>query len=145
MQKLELLAKGIDFSFVAGVPNAGNAFAKGLSALIEQPLIVLSKDGRVLDGTWSLGMRILLVENVTTTGLSIFGLAQKLRDQGMIVSDVLILVDRGQGATKRLDGCGIAPHVLFRMDSLLDFYWGRGLITPEQCLEVTEYLQENRR
>ncbi|HEV2165587.1 MAG TPA: orotate phosphoribosyltransferase [Thermoplasmata archaeon] len=54
-------------------------------------------EGEVPDGA-----RVVVIEDVTTTGGSVLETVQILRSAGAIVDRVLVVVDRGEGARERL-------------------------------------------
>jgi orotate phosphoribosyltransferase len=61
------------------------------------------------------GARVVLVEDVVTTGGSSQKAVTRLRDHGYIVDTVLALVDRGQGGRAALSGMGLQLHALFEL------------------------------
>jgi len=66
------------------------------------------------------GKRILLVEDVTTSGGSaVFGIEQ-LRSAGAVVTDVIAVVDRNEGAGKTLQDLDITLTPLVRMQDLIN-------------------------
>lgn len=58
--------------------------------------------------------RILLIEDVTTTGGSSLKAIAILRDAGAVVTDVLTIVDRQEGAREAFSDAGVRLHAMFR-------------------------------
>ncbi|MYZ47518.1 orotate phosphoribosyltransferase [Propylenella binzhouense] len=66
------------------------------------------------DGESLAGKRVLVVEDVTTTGGSALKAVAKLRQDGAVVSDVITIVEREEGATEAFVQAGLALHWLYR-------------------------------
>lgn len=64
----------------------------------------------------------LLVEDVTTTGGSVISAAQVLRNEGLIVTRVISVVDRGEGAEDALCKEGLGLIALVGAKTLLEDY-----------------------
>lgn len=63
------------------------------------------------------GRRIVLVEDVVTSGGAVLDATRVLREQGAIVEDVLCVIDRQEGGSQRLAELGLTLHpVLTRTD-----------------------------
>lgn len=60
------------------------------------------------------GKRIVVIDDVATSGASIMEAVRLVRAEGAIVTDAIVLVDREEGAKERLAAEGIALHAIFR-------------------------------
>lgn len=76
--------------------------------------------GAYLEGTKSVpaGARVVLVEDVVTTGGSTLSACARVRDAGFVVTDVLAILDRAQGGRENLAKEGLALHALFTLDDI---------------------------
>ncbi len=61
---------------------------------------------QIIDGDPGKGDRIVIVEDVTTTGESVLKAVDAMRDRGCDIVCVLTIVDRCEGAPERLRGAG---------------------------------------
>jgi orotate phosphoribosyltransferase len=78
---------------------------------------------RTLEGNTRLaaGAKLVLLEDVVTTGGSTLSAAAKLRAAGYVVSGVVALVDRLEGGREAIDGDGLPLVALFtRADFIKD-------------------------
>jgi orotate phosphoribosyltransferase len=64
----------------------------------------------------------LLLEDVTATGGSVISAAQAMRDEGIIVKNVISVVDRDEGAEEALAKEGLILISLVRAKTLLEDY-----------------------
>ena len=71
------------------------------------------------DGYLPDGSDVLIVEDVTTTGGSALQAIEEVRARGCRVKAVATIVDRGDGATERLQAEGIKLISLFKMSDFL--------------------------
>lgn len=68
-----------------------------------------------IDGKYKSGQKVLLIEDVVTTGGSIVELVEILRNQGLIVEDVLVFVDREQKGKENLEKHGLRVRSVFKL------------------------------
>ncbi|MCL5966732.1 MAG: orotate phosphoribosyltransferase [Deltaproteobacteria bacterium] len=68
-----------------------------------------------IEGTWNLrpGMRAAIVEDVVTTGASTLKAIERAQLGGLVVSRVLVLVDRNEGGAEALAGRGYRLEPMF--------------------------------
>ncbi|MDI7268461.1 MAG: orotate phosphoribosyltransferase [Myxococcota bacterium] len=123
---LAALARAFDpVHAYAGVALGGCALASAASfasALLGEPVPALyvrkePKDhgtGRLVEGTERLsGRRVVLLEDVVTTGGSTIRAAEALRGQGLDVAGAACIVDRVEGGREALDAAGLPLRSLF--------------------------------
>ena len=72
------------------------------------------------EGEIPAGSRVLVIEDVATTGGSSAETVGVVRAAGGIVDRVLVVVDREQGARERLEGLGVRLEALVTMRQLRD-------------------------
>ena len=121
----EVLMKNPPFDAVAGVAVWGVPLAVAVSLESGKPYVIIRKEQKA-HGLASLiigevsGKRVLLVEDVTTSGGSaLFGIEQ-LRSAGAVVEEVITVVDRDEGAEKTLSDLNVKLTPLVSMKDLVD-------------------------
>ncbi|NJE54198.1 orotate phosphoribosyltransferase [Thermococcus sp. 21S9] len=108
---------GVEFDRVAGPELGAVPIATALSLETGKPLVIVRKKpkghgtGSQIEGEVKPGERVLLVEDVTTTGGSVLRSAKVLESQGAKVSAILVVVDREEGAKENLSGYLFEPLV----------------------------------
>jgi orotate phosphoribosyltransferase len=96
--------------------------------------------GKDVEGLWQPGERVVIIEDVITSGGSIITTAEKLRALGLIVEDVVVLIDRGQGGIHNLAGAGIRAHPVFNLPTMLDYLEARGRMEKTKADDVRAFL-----
>jgi orotate phosphoribosyltransferase len=109
MGAVPLVAATAAMSAVAGRPVRAVFVRKAAKAHGTQSLI----EGLAGEETLS-GRRVVVVEDVTTTGGSALKSIAALREAGAIVSDVVTVVDREEGAAAAFEAEGVVLHALYR-------------------------------
>src|SRR2546425_11099762 len=110
--------QGIDK--IAGIPTGGLPWASVLAYNLSKPLVYTRKEvkthgrERRVEGVLASGERVLLVDDVITTGKSILAALDILRAEGGEDEDALVLIDRGAGGKENLDKPGVQSHALAR-------------------------------
>lgn len=148
----------ISYQGIAGIPNAGNPIAEAFAEFAtlhgsEVPLLGFSKDEK--DGLRRIGpmlntkalprgRKLLLIDDLATYGGSKDEALERAREAGYIVTDILVLVDRQQGALVELAEKGVSLHAAFLLSSMLQYYRDQGDITIPEYMAVRRYLDSNR-
>lgn len=110
---------------IAGVPTAGLPLGTALSLVSGLPLVYpratvkAHGTGRSVEGVWSAGDRVVMVDDVATAGTSLLEAAEVLREAGLVVEQALVIVDRQAGARERLAAAGVELSALFTLDDVL--------------------------
>lgn len=121
----EVLPYAQGYARLAGVELGAVPLIVALSLESSLPYIMIRKAGRahgteqVLEGDLSHGDRVLLLEDVTTTGGSVEEAVRSLRDAGAVVDRVVCVVDRGEGAEERLERQGVQLIALVKGQDLM--------------------------
>lgn len=75
--------------------------------------------GKLIEGGFSSGMPVVIIEDVITTGDSALRAASSVRDAGGIVLGILAVVDREEGGRERIADVGYEVVSLTRVSELL--------------------------
>jgi orotate phosphoribosyltransferase len=135
------------FDLVAGVPFGGLHLATAFSLLTDTPMIYVrpggEKDHRI-EGRYEEGQAVLVIDDLITTGGSILETTGILQAHGLKVRDVIVLVDREQGAAERLRRHGYNLVPILRLTVMLNYYYNTGLIDEFWYRRSIEYLRANQ-
>ncbi len=112
------------FDAVAGVATSGLVMSSPLAAFLRKPMVYVRKGEkghgmrRVVEGDVPLGSRMLLVDDLATSGGSLAEAAGTLRDRGLVVTDAVVLVDRLEGAGSKLASLGVRLRSFTSIDEV---------------------------
>ncbi|MFH1104648.1 MAG: orotidine-5'-phosphate decarboxylase [Actinomycetota bacterium] len=140
------LLRGIAFDHVGAVPygaiGIGTAVAleAGASLVWPRPEPKGHGTGAVVEGVWSAGERVALIDDVATTGTSAIEAAAILRRAGLTVEDLVVLVERDPSARPTLAEAGIRLHAITTLAGLVADLVASGVASAEQGAAVEEFL-----
>lgn len=135
------------FDAVAGVPIGGLHIATALSLQMDRPLLYLrpARDpdevmAPHVEGIYRPGQRVLVVDDLAAGGGSLVETIEGLRDAGLIVSNAVVLIDREQGAARRLEAMGVKMHCILALEVLLTYLHAQGHVTRDDYDRAHGYL-----
>lgn len=132
---------------VAGIPVAGLPLATALSLETGIPLIfprMTAKahgTGNKVEGDWKKGERVLLLDDLITTGKSKIEAIDILREAGLIVEDLVVLLERGAQGAKDMKAANINLLSYAHVSELLEPCHELKLIDDSQLKEMTAYAE----
>jgi len=135
---------------ILGVPTAGVPFATLVSQKLDIPLIYYRQARKEhgvrkkIEGLLGRNDRVLIVDDLITTGESVIEAAEVVRDQGGVVNELVVLLDREQGGPESLRASRVEPHVLFKISNAVNWLHAVGLMQDEIYQTVVKYIEEER-
>jgi len=137
------------FSRLVGIPYAGLPIATAISLHTNWPMIYPRKEVKAygtkaeIEGVFSPGEQVVLIDDLATTGGSKFETIDKLSNVDLCVKDVVVLIDRQSGASEELSQAGYHLHSVFTLTQLLDHWESRNSIPKDQIEAVRVFLQNS--
>ena len=136
---------------ILGVPTAGVPFATVVSQKLGIPLIYYRQARKEhgvrkkIEGILERNDRVLIIDDLITTGESVIEASEVVRDQGGVVNELVVLLDREQGGKERLRSSRIEPHVLFKISDAMLWLHTVGLIEDRIYDIVKNYIEEEKK
>jgi orotate phosphoribosyltransferase len=143
--------KGLNFDLLCGVPYTALPFATAISVLHNKPMVMRRKETKeygtkkLIEGVYQPGQQCLIIEDLITTGLSIFETIEPLEKEGLQVHDVAVLLDREQGGRKALIDRGYHLHAVFTMNELLEHVLKAGIADQATIESVRNFMAQGAR
>lgn len=134
------------FDLVAGVPIGGLHIATALALQAQTPLLyvrpgVVEEDRPYIEGIYRPGQTAIIVDDLATGGGSLVDTADRLRRAGIFVRDAVVLIDREQGAQRRLEAIGVRMHAMVTMEMLLTYLNSTGKLNDEDYRRAMRYIE----
>ena len=140
------LLSSLQFSRIAGLPYAAIPIATAISLAGNYPMIYPRKEVKEygtkaqIEGEYHAGETIVVIDDLATTGGSKFEAIEKLTGEGLVVKDVVVLVDRESGAKKSLAETGYAMHAVLTISKMLDHWEKTGKVSQDKIEATRNFL-----
>ena len=129
-----------NFDCLASVPTGGLVIASALAIETVKPLVYVRSQpkehgtSKSIEGKIKKDAKILMVDDVATTGASVSNAITLLKEAGAKITDVYVVVDRMEGADKLLQSHGVKLHSLTNILEITEILHKEGLAS-DQVLE----------
>ena len=126
---------------LAGIPTA-ESYAAVIALNLTKPLLYVRREQkehgreRRIEGLLQPGDRVLVLDDVVTTGKSLLEASEAIRAEGGIVDDAVVLLDRQQGAGANLRKKRVKLHAFTTMRHIADKLLKLGTIDERQHKEI---------
>jgi uridine monophosphate synthetase len=144
---LPILAK-LEFKRLAGLPYAAIPIATAISLAGDYPMIYPRKEVKTygtraeIEGEYQPGETVVVIDDLATTGGSKFEAIEKLTAVGLLVKDVVVLVDRQSGAKESLAQAGYNLHAVLTIAEMLDHWEETGKVPAASLQAAREFLAQ---
>ncbi len=150
LQNLVIEKTGLDsFDSLASVPTGGLVVTSALAIEIVKPLIYVRNKPKEhgttksIEGKTSAGMKVVMVDDVITTGTSVLNGIKQLKESGLSVSDTFVIINRLEGADKAFSDIGVRIHQLTDILEITNILVQEKLIAEEILEKVKEQINQN--
>jgi uridine monophosphate synthetase len=143
------LLSNLQFSRIAGLPYAAIPIATAISLTGNYPMVYPRKEAKTygtkaeIEGEYHAGEIVVVIDDLATTGGSKFEAIEKLTGVGLVVKDVVVLVDRQSGAKESLAQAGYSMHAVLAIRQLLDYWEETGKVEKDKIEETRLFLQNS--
>lgn len=147
---LAAAVRDVPHAVMCGVPYTALPFATAMSVESGTPMVMRRKEAKgygtkkIIEGVWKDGDVCLIVEDLVTSGLSVMETVAPLVEAGMKVEDVVVLLDREQGARANLERKNVRLQAVLTISSMLDVLLSEGRIEQDVADSVRKFVAENQ-
>ena len=144
---LPLLEK-LKFDRIAGLPYAAIPIATAISLAGKYPMIYPRKEVKAygtkaeIEGEYHAGETVVVIDDLATTGGSKFEAIEKLTGAGLVVKDVVVLVDRQSGAKESLAEAGYSMHAVLTINEMLDHWEQADKVEKDKINATRKFLSQ---
>jgi len=146
---LPILEK-LEFQRIAGLPYAAIPIATVISLRGNYPMLYPRKEVKAygtkaeIEGEYHAGETVVVIDDLATTGGSKFEAIEKLTGAGLVVKDVVVLIDRQSGAKEALEVAGFRLHAVLTITELLDYWEKTGKVEKRRIKETRTFLKNGK-
>jgi len=150
LQKLVSEKTGLDnFDSLVSVPTGGLVIGSALAIETVKPLIYVRdkpKDygtTKSIEGKIFSGMKVILVDDVITTGNSVINAIKQLKDAGLSISDVYVIINRLEGANNTLELEKVNLYQLTDVLEITKILFQEKLVSEEILKKIKNQVNQN--
>ena len=140
--------KHLQFQLLCGVPYTALPIATALSLRYRTPMVMRRKEVKeygtkqAIEGVFAPQMRCLVIEDLITSGSSLFETIAPLEHVQLQVKDVAVVLDREQGARARLESKGYNVHSAITLSEFLAVLENAGKLDRATVAKVLEFIRQ---
>ena len=137
-----------NFDRIAGIPLAGIPFASQIAYNLKKPFLYVRKDiklhgrERRVEGILSSGEKVLLLDDLLTTGLTLKAAVDAVRAEGGVVGDAVVFLDREEGGKQLLEQSGVKVHQLLKISEIANTLYETGAIDQESRKTILKQVKK---
>jgi len=137
-----------NFNRIAAVPVTGIVFASQVAYNLKKPFLYVRKGiklhgrERRVEGILVSGDKVLLVDDLVTTGLTLKKAADAVRAEGGIVTEAVAFLDREEGGKQLLEKNGIKLHPLLKISEIANTLYELGAIDEENLKTILKQIKK---
>jgi len=138
------------FDILCGVPYTALPLATALSLSHDIPMVIRRKEvkdygtKKAIEGKYTKGQKCLILEDLITSGSSVFETVAPLEHEGLVIKDIVVLLDREQGGKKKITDKGYNLHSVITMSTLIEGLEASGRITGDTAKEIRTFIEQNQ-
>jgi orotate phosphoribosyltransferase len=137
-----------NFESIVSVPTGGLVIASALAIETVKPLIYVRskpKDygtSKSVEGKIHDGMKVVMIDDVATTGGSVVNAIKSLTEVNVPVKDAYVIVDRMEGATESLEVLGVKMHSILNILQITEILHEQKMINSEILDKVKKQINK---
>jgi uridine monophosphate synthetase len=137
----------LSFDRLAALPYAAIPIATAISLQGNYPMIYPRKEAKdygtkaAIEGEYHPGETVVIIDDLATTGGSKFEAIEKLTAAGLLVRDIVVLIDRQSGAKEALAQAGLRLHAVATISQWLDYWEQNGKVEKDKIEASRRFLE----
>ena len=140
---------GLDkFDSIVSVPTGGLVIASALAIETVKPLIYVRskpKDygtSKSVEGKISDGMKVVMIDDVATTGGSVVNAIKSLNEVNISVKDAYVIVNRMEGADEAMEEMGVKMHSILNILQITETLYEQNLVGNDVLEKIKKQINK---
>lgn len=140
----------VSCDLLCGVPLSGIPIATACALTSSIPMIMVRPSvkaygtKKTIEGSYCQGQSCVVIEDIITSGMSSLEISEMLEKSGLVVTDIIAVIDRQQGGRERLNEQGYSVHSVFTMTELITHLLQAGKIDAQTAHAVIDYVAHTK-
>lgn len=140
------LMTDLTFDVIAAIPYAGLPIGTAVALETGRPLVYPRKEAkaygtrRSVEGRFEAGQRAVVLDDLISSGESKIEAIEPLVAAGLVVEDVVVLIDRQGGGAEALEAAGLRLHSVLTLSGIAAYLSDAGLLDEAACDEVLAFV-----
>ncbi|MFC1646870.1 orotate phosphoribosyltransferase [Patescibacteria group bacterium] len=141
----------LSFDIVVGVPYTAIPIATAISLKHNQTTVFVRKEAkdygtkRLLEGAFHPGQIAIVVDDVISDGKSKIETITPLKEAGLTVNDIVVLLDRDQGGVELIKRHGYNCHSIFNVNQIFETLLKYKRVTKDMVEKSQKFNKESRK
>eukprot|EP00668_Euglena_longa_P011458 GGOE01013862.1.p2 GENE.GGOE01013862.1~~GGOE01013862.1.p2 ORF type:complete len:490 (-),score=191.20 GGOE01013862.1:306-1727(-) len=143
------LVKDLQWDHLCGVPYTALPIATVIAVQHSKSMVMRRKEKKeygtsvLVEGRYSPGQTVLIVEDIITSGASILETAQDLRAAGLQPLHSVVMINREQGGQANIEASGCSVRSVLTLSQVLECLERHNRLEPAVVAEVLQFLGAN--
>jgi orotate phosphoribosyltransferase len=136
------------FDRTAGVPVAGLIFASQVAYNLKKPFLYVRKGVRLsgrdrrVEGVLASGDKVLMLDDLATTGVTLKKAVDAVRAEGGVVTDAVVFLDREEGGRQLLEKNGVQLHSPLKISEVANSLYDLGAIDKDSLKTIQKQIKK---
>ena len=115
----------VGVNLLAGMELGAIPLVTAVSLKTGIPFLIVRKSAKeygtkkAVEGIWNAGQSVVLIEDVITTGTQAITAADSLREIGLVVVEIICMIDREEGAREAVESAGYVFNPLLTRSMII--------------------------
>jgi orotate phosphoribosyltransferase len=137
-----------NFDRIAAVPITGIPFASQIAYNLKKPFLYVRKSVKLqgrerrVEGVLISGDRVLLIDDLVTTGLTLRKAAEAIRAEGGVVTQAVAFLDREEGGKEKLQEVNVKLVPLLKISEIANTLYDMGAIDKESLKTINKQIKK---
>jgi orotate phosphoribosyltransferase len=137
-----------NFDRIAAVPITGIPFASQIAYNLKKPFLYVRKSVKLqgrerrVEGVLVSGDRVLLIDDLVTTGVTLRKAAEAIRAEGGVVTQAVAFIDREEGGKEKLQEIKVELVPLLKISEIANTLYDIGAIDRESLKTINKQIKK---